>query len=195
MWLGIHTVGNMVCTLCLETHSGLRCQLLGLKYAVWLETCCTAWNTPCGLFQTCTVQLGSANTFWSIIQGQWQNSAVKVHDSQAYRKMAVTKAHILELTEMLLLFQTGFNLVNAAVVCAFLESISGLEPLSDNWAQVLWSLWLSQGSVCLFWFPCWCHWCCLSPTWSSQHWYPCHWLWRFCWDAQLNLPVLFFLSC
>ena len=36
-------------------------------------------------------------------------------------------SHILELIEMLLSFQTGFNLVNAAVVCAILESISGLE--------------------------------------------------------------------
>ena len=31
---------------------------------------------------------------------------------------------------MLLPFQTVFNLVNAAVVCAILESISGLEPSS-----------------------------------------------------------------
>ena len=37
---------------------------------------------------------------------------------------------ILELRETLLSFQTGFNLVNAAVVCAILESISGLEPPS-----------------------------------------------------------------
>ena len=37
---------------------------------------------------------------------------------------------ILELREILLLFQTGFNPVNAAVVCAILESISGLEPSS-----------------------------------------------------------------
>ena len=37
---------------------------------------------------------------------------------------------ILELTEILLSFQTGFNLVNAAVVCAILDSISGLEPSS-----------------------------------------------------------------
>ena len=36
----------------------------------------------------------------------------------------------MELREMLLSFQTGFNLVNAAVVCAILESISGLEPSS-----------------------------------------------------------------
>ena len=33
---------------------------------------------------------------------------------------------------MLLLFQTGFNLVNAAGICAVLESVSGLESLSDT---------------------------------------------------------------
>ena len=37
---------------------------------------------------------------------------------------------ILELREILLSFQTGFNLVSAAVVCAVLESISGLKPSS-----------------------------------------------------------------
>ena len=37
---------------------------------------------------------------------------------------------ILELREILLSFQTGFNLVNAAVVCAILESVQGLEPSS-----------------------------------------------------------------
>ena len=36
----------------------------------------------------------------------------------------------LELREILLSFKTSFNLVNAAVVCAVLESISGLEPSS-----------------------------------------------------------------
>ena len=59
-----------------------------------------------------------------------RSSAVKVHDSQAYRKMDVTREHIsriLELREILLSFQTGFSLVNAAVACAILESISGLE--------------------------------------------------------------------
>ena len=37
---------------------------------------------------------------------------------------------ILELREILLSIQTGFSLVNAAVACAILESISGLEPSS-----------------------------------------------------------------
>ena len=58
---------------------------------------------------------------------------MRVPDSQAYRKMDVTReriGRILELKEILLSFQTGFNLVNAAVVCAILESISGLEPSS-----------------------------------------------------------------
>ena len=45
----------------------------------------------------------------------------------------MTREHtsrILELREILLSIQTGFSLVNAAVVCAILESISGLEPSS-----------------------------------------------------------------
>ena len=56
---------------------------------------------------------------------------MRVHDSQAYRKMDVTRERIsciLELRETLLSFQTGFSLVNAAAVCAVLESISILEP-------------------------------------------------------------------
>ena len=54
-----------------------------------------------------------------------------VFDSQAYMRVDVTREcirFILELTEIFLSFQIGFNLVNAAVVCAILESISGLEP-------------------------------------------------------------------
>ena len=61
------------------------------------------------------------------------SSAVRVHESQAYRKMDVTKEcirRILELREILLSFQTAFNLVSAAVVCTILENISGLEPSS-----------------------------------------------------------------
>ena len=61
------------------------------------------------------------------------SSAVRVHDSQAYRKRNVTREHIsrtFELREILLLFQTGFSLVSTAVVCAILESISSVEPSS-----------------------------------------------------------------
>ena len=58
---------------------------------------------------------------------------MRVHDSQAYRKMDVTReriSRILELREILLSIQTGFSLVNAAVACAVLESISRFEPSS-----------------------------------------------------------------
>ena len=41
-------------------------------------------------------------------------------------------SRILKLRVMLLLFQTGFILVIAAVVYAILESISGLESSSDT---------------------------------------------------------------
>ena len=61
------------------------------------------------------------------------SSAVRVHGSQAYREMDVTReriSRILEQREILLSFQTGFSLVNAAGVCPILESISGLEPSS-----------------------------------------------------------------
>ena len=58
------------------------------------------------------------------------SSAVKVHDSrvQAYRKMDVTRERIspiLEPREILLSFQTGFNLVNAAVVVVLLLFFGG----------------------------------------------------------------------
>ena len=58
---------------------------------------------------------------------------MRVHDSQAHRKMDVTReyiSHILELREILLSSQTGFNLVSAAVVCAILQNITDLEPSS-----------------------------------------------------------------
>ena len=47
-----------------------------------------------------------------------KSSAVRVHDSQAYRKMDATRERLsrtLQLREMLLSFETGLNLVNAAV--------------------------------------------------------------------------------
>ena len=52
---------------------------------------------------------------------------------QAYRKMDVTRERIkrvLELGEILLSLLIDFKLVNAAVVCGNLESISDLEPSS-----------------------------------------------------------------
>ena len=67
--------------------------------------------------------VGNNYSLWS--------STVRVHDSQAYRKIDVTReriSRILELREILLSIKTGFSLVNTTVVCAILESISGLEP-------------------------------------------------------------------
>ena len=61
-------------------------------------------------------------------------SAFRVHDSQAYRKIDMTKERsilILELIPMFLLFQIGLSLVRAAVVWAILESISGFDPSSE----------------------------------------------------------------
>ena len=59
--------------------------------------------------------------------------AVRVHDSQAHRKMDMTRESIrrtLKLREILLSFQSVFNLVNTAAVCAILKNISGLKPSS-----------------------------------------------------------------
>ena len=61
------------------------------------------------------------------------SSAVTVQESEAYNNMDVTMEHIiriLELREIFLSFKTGFSLVNAAVVCAKMDSISGFEPSS-----------------------------------------------------------------
>ena len=114
------------------------------------------------------------------------SSAVWVHDSQAYRKMGLTReriSRILELREIFLPFQTGFNLVSAAVVCAILDSISGLEPSS-----VITELRHVKFEIVSSFCPC--HWCCLSSAWSSRHLSPCRRLWRLCRDAQLILIVL-----
>ena len=56
---------------------------------------------------------------------------MRVHDSQAYKEMDVTReriSSILELREMLLSFQIGLKLVNAGVFCVILEKLSGLKP-------------------------------------------------------------------
>ena len=60
-------------------------------------------------------------------------SAERVHVSEAYRKMDMTRERIsliFELTVMFLSFHKGFDLVSAAVVCAILACISGWVPSS-----------------------------------------------------------------
>ena len=56
-------------------------------------------------------------------------------------------SRILELREMLLSFQAGFNLLNAVVVSAIQESISGFEPSSDTTEPKYLKPVLSQASV------------------------------------------------
>ena len=80
------------------------------------------------------------------------SSAVMVHDLQAYRKMDVIReriSRILELKEMLLSLQTSFNLVNVAVICANLESISGLELSSDT-TELRYLRFVNASSFCPF---------------------------------------------
>ena len=65
------------------------------------------------------------------------NSAVKVHDSQAYKNMEMTRERIsftFDPRDMLLSLQMGFSFVRAAVACAILERTSGLEPSSETTA-------------------------------------------------------------
>ena len=57
-------------------------------------------------------------------------SAERVHISEAYRKMDMTRERISLIFELTVIFLSDFNLVSAAVVPAILASISGLEPSS-----------------------------------------------------------------
>ena len=67
------------------------------------------------LYEMCSIQWQHPTSMVCILPC---SSAVKVHDSQAYRKMDVTRERIsrildwLELREILQSFQTGFSLVN-----------------------------------------------------------------------------------
>ena len=109
------------------------------------------------------------------------SSSVRVHDSQAYRKMDVTREHscILELREIVLSFQTGFNLVNAAVVCAILENIPGFEPSSFITEPRYLKL-VTVSSFCPFTLTSVLMPLVLSSVWSSWHGSPCRRLWRLC---------------
>ena len=77
---------------------------------------------------------------------------MRLHDSQAYRKMDVTReciSCVLELREILLSIQIGFSLVNAAVACVILESIASLEPSSVTTKPRYLRL-VTVSSFCLF---------------------------------------------
>ena len=79
---------------------------------------------------------------------------MRVYDSQAYRKIDVTMectSYILELREIHLSFQIGFNLVSATVVRAILEIISGLE-LSSVIIELSYLKHVTVSSFCPFTF-------------------------------------------
>ena len=69
----------------------------------------------------------------SVVCTFFSNSAVRVHVSQAYRKIEMTKDRIsliLELSAMFLSFNMVLSLVNAQIVWAILDIISCFDPSS-----------------------------------------------------------------
>ena len=100
-------------------------------------------KSSCGLIAYWSLARTSSLVTWSLYEMHsilWKHfismahmllcsSAVRVYDSKAYRRMNVTRKHT---SCMHLPFQAGFNFINADVVCAVLESISGLKPSSDT---------------------------------------------------------------
>ena len=84
----------------------------------------------------------------------FSNSAVKVHESQAYRNMEMTSKRIsftFDPKDMLLSLEMGFSCGRAAMTCATLERTSGLEPLSERTALRYLKL-VTVPNVCSFTF-------------------------------------------
>ena len=108
--------------------------------------------------------------------------AVRVHDSHTGRRMWQRSASVVSWSWEKYPFPS--KLVSALSMLLFSVlswSVSQAWNPHQLWLSPgTWSLWLSQASVHLFWSLCWCHRCCLSSAWSSQHWSPCHRLWRLC---------------
>ena len=67
----------------------------------------------------------------------FSTSAAKVHNSQVYRNIGMTRepmSFIFDPRDMFLSLHIGFSCVKAAVACAILERTSGLEPSSETTA-------------------------------------------------------------
>ena len=67
----------------------------------------------------------------SVAYNFFRMSAVNVQVSQAYNSTEITRERIsliFELREICLSLQMFFSLASAAVVCAILDSTSGLDP-------------------------------------------------------------------
>ena len=88
----------------------------------------------------------------SVVSIFFSNSAVRVHVSQAYRKIEMTKDRIsliLELSAMFLSFHTVLSFVNAPIVWAILDSISCFDPSSVTTEPKYLKLWTFYS----FWSP------------------------------------------
>ena len=98
-------------------------------------------------------------------------SMIRRHtEIQAYRNMDMTRERIsftFHPTDMLLSLQVGFSFVRAAVACAVLEIISGLEPSSETTAPRYLRL-VTVPSFCLFTFISLLMPLTLSLVWSSR---------------------------
>ena len=114
---------------------------------------------------------------------QW-GSMIQKHTGRWMWQECVS--HILELRKMLLSFQTGFSLVNAAIICAIMQSTLDLELSSVISESRYLKLPFTLVSVLMSLM--------LSSAWSSWHWSQSCRLWRLCWDTQLILPVLLLLN-
>ena len=66
----------------------------------------------------------------------FSNSAVEIHDSQAYRHMDITSMRIIFIFDprdmFFLSLHIGFSFVRAVVVCAILTGTSGFESSSET---------------------------------------------------------------
>ena len=93
----------------------------------------TAFACHRGLFEFLVMPFGSSGAppmfmeLINIVLGGLGDFAIPYLDVTRTRKRI---SRILELREILLSIKTGFSLINAAFVCAILESISGMEPSS-----------------------------------------------------------------
>ena len=84
----------------------------------------------------------------------FSNSAVKVHDSQVYRNMKMTRERInftFDSKDTLLSLQMDFNFVRAAVACAILERINDLNLSSETTAP-RYLKFVTVHNFCLFTF-------------------------------------------
>ena len=80
----------------------------------------------------------------SVVSIFFSNSAVRVHVSQAYRKIEMTKDRIsliLELSAIFLSFHMVSSFVNAPIVWAIMDSIYWFDPSSVTTEPKYLKLW------------------------------------------------------